>query len=58
MGRHAWDALWEVLAVEHAVKASTPMAEPLMEEEEEEEGKGVEEDKRWGSSPTSDLAPQ
>ena len=57
MGRHAWDALWEVLAVEHAVKASTPMAEPLMEEEEEEEGKGVEKEKGKGSSSTGDLSP-
>ena len=51
-----WEALWEVLVVEHTMEGGAPVVEPLREEEEEEEGgKGVEEDWR-GSSSTSGLA--
>ena len=48
----------EMLVAEHAVEASAPTMEPLGEEKEEEEGgEGMEEDRRKGSSSTSDMAP-
>ena len=48
----------KLLAAEHAVGMSAPTAEPIREDEDkEEEGKGVEKDKRKGSSSTGNLAP-
>ena len=46
----AWEALLEVLTMEHAMEGRAPMAEPLREEEEE--------DWRRGSSSASRLVPQ
>ena len=63
-GQHAWEVLGEVLVVEvlvveHAVEVSAPVVEPLGEKEEEEEGgEGMQEDKKKGSSFTSDIAPR
>ena len=41
----------------HSVGASVPVVEPMRENEgQEEEGEGMEEEKRKGSSSTNDLA--
>ena len=47
----------ELRVVGHTMEASTPMVEPMREdeEEEEEEGEGVGEGKEKGSSSTDDL---
>ena len=43
----------------HAIEVSVPVVEPKGgEEEEKEEGEGMEEDRLKGSSSTSDLVPQ
>ena len=46
--QHVWEALLEVLTMEHAMEGRAPMAEPLREEE----------DWRRGSSSASRLVPQ
>ena len=49
----AWEALQEVLTVEHAMEGGVAVVEPLMEEEVEEE---EEENQRRGSSLIGGLA--
>ena len=49
----------EVLVAEHAIEGSVLVLELLGEEEKEKEGgEGMDEDKRKGSSATSNLVPQ
>ena len=52
------ERMLELRVARHAMGASVPSAEPMREyDEKEEEGEGIEEDKRRGSSSTNNLAP-
>ena len=53
-----WEALWGVLIAEHAIQGGVPAEEPLMEEEEEKGGRGIEEDQKRGFSSAGGLAPR